>query len=168
LSFSCLSGVANAAVPERLHPDGVIFGAFTAESEMRKAWLAIAILLGGCVNHPAIRPLKPLEIATAPYHWGPTAVLTGSLMYEGDCLLFRDEQTGALLLPVWPTGSEFNGMAVRFHQPAKTDQRLLIAEQFQMEGVPASWPALAGEVYEPFQRECGMQPFYVSTVRPAN
>ena len=134
----------------------------------RTAILATALTLGGCLSHPGVRPLRPLEIATAPYHQVATTALTGSLMYEGDCLLFREEDSGALLLPVWPTGSSFNGTAVLFHQPAKSDQRLLISEQFQMEGQPLQWTTLAADTYAPFQRECGMQPFFVSRVRPAN
>ena len=35
---------------------------------MRKVGLLAILVLSGCVNdHPAVRPLRPLEIATAPY-----------------------------------------------------------------------------------------------------
>jgi hypothetical protein len=135
---------------------------------MRKAGLLIGILLGGCVSHGGVRPLRPLEIATAPYHQVATTALTGSLMYEGQCLLFRDEQSGALLMPVWPDGSTFNGTAVLFHQPGKADQRVMVAEEFRMDGQPLQWTTLLGETYEPFQRVCGIQPFFVTRVRPAD
>ena len=135
---------------------------------MRKAGLAIMMLLGGCATHSGVRPLRPLQIATAPYHQVATTALTGSLMYEGRCLLFRDEASGALLLPVWPDGSSFNGTAVLFHQPGKADQRVMVAEEFRMDGQFLQWTTLLGEAYEPFQRECGMQPFFVTRVRPAD
>jgi hypothetical protein len=135
---------------------------------MRKAGLAVAMLLCGCASHSGPRPLRPLEVATAPYHQVVTAALTGSLMYEGDCLLFRDEESGALLLPVWPAGSSFNGTAVLFHLPGKAEQRVMVAEEFRMDGQPLEWTTLAGEAYAPFQRECGVQPFFVSRVRPAD
>jgi len=136
---------------------------------MRKAGLAISMLLCGCVSsHGGIRPLRPLEIPTAPYHQVATTALTGSLMYEGQCLLFRDEESGALLMPFWPTGSSFNGTAVLFHQPGKADQRVMVAEEFRMDGQSLQWDALMSEAYQPFQRECGMQPFFVTRVRPAD
>jgi hypothetical protein len=135
---------------------------------MRKAGLAIAILLGGCATHGGVRPLRPLQIATAPYHQVATTALIGSLMYEGRCLLFRDEASGALLLPVWPDGSSFNGTAVLFHQPGKADQRVMVAEEFRMDGQLLQWTTLASDAYAPFERECGMQPFFVTRVRPAD
>jgi hypothetical protein len=134
----------------------------------RMAMLATAMALGGCVSHSGVRPLRPLEIATAPYQQVATTALTGSLMYEGQCLLFRDEQSGALLMPVWPDGSTFNGTAVLFHQPGKADQRVMVAEEFRMDGQPLQWTTLLGETYEPFQRVCGMPPFFVSRIRPAD
>lgn len=140
---------------------------------MHKAKLAVAVLavtlpLGACVTHGGVRPLRPLEIATAPYQQVATTALTGSLMYEGHCLLFRDEASGALLLPVWPDGSTFNGTAVLFHQPGKADQRVMVAEEFRMDGQALQWTSLLGEAYAPFQRECAMPPFFVSRVRPAD
>lgn len=81
---------------------------------MRKVGLLILLLLEGCMSdHPKIRPLRPLEIATAPYQDVATTVLTGTLMYEGDCLIFRDEKSRQLLTPVVPDGSTFNGS----HEP---------------------------------------------------
>jgi hypothetical protein len=137
---------------------------------MRKAGLFLLLILGGCMsNQPKIRPLRPLEIATAPYREIATGVSTGSLMYEGGCLLFHDEATDALLMPVWPDGSTFNGTAVVFHQPGKMDQRLIIAEEFQVAGQPLDWGGLGGLPYEPFQHECGAyKPFLVSAIRPAD
>lgn len=128
------------------------------------------LLLGGCVSQGVgIRPLRPLEIATAPYHRIETAALAGSLMYEGGCLLFRDEQSGSILMPVWPAGSAFNGTAVAFHEPGKTDQRVMVAEEFLMSGQPLRWPALHAAAYQPLEHQCGAyQPFFVAKVRPAN
>jgi hypothetical protein len=135
---------------------------------MRKGGMALVLLLTGCVSHGGgIRPLRPLEVATAPYQEAVTARLTGSLMYEGGCLLFRSDDGGAPLMPVWPTGSVFNGTSVIFHQPGKTDQPVLVGEEFVMEGQPMPWAALP-EVYSPFQRQCAAQPFMVARVRPAN
>ena len=88
-------------------------------------------------------------------------------MYEGGCLLFREERTGTLLHAVWPTGSTFNGTAVTFHRPGKLDQPIIIGEQLVIYGHPVSWPALGG-YYAPFQRQCGGQPFLVGMTRPAN
>lgn len=137
---------------------------------MRKAgFFLICTLLAGCAPRPLIRPLKPQEIALAPYHEVVTAALAGSLMYEGDCLLFRDEATKAYLMPVWPYGSTFNGTAVLFHQPGKAEQRIMVAEEFVMEGQPLEWPRLPQSYFVPFQRQCpGFQPFFVASVRPAD
>ena len=135
---------------------------------MRNAALFGLMMLSGCMSSSHIRPLRPLEIAAAPYQETVTASPTGSLMYEGGCLLFRDDATKGRLLPVWPLGSVFNGTSVIFHQPANADQRIVIGEEFVMEGQPLGWPALPSASYLPFRHQCGAQPFFVSRVRPAD
>jgi hypothetical protein len=135
---------------------------------MRNAAVLFALLLGGCVSSHAIRPLRPLELATAPYLDRIVEAHTGSLMYEDGCLLFRDDTSPRRLLPVWPDGSVFNGTSVIFHQPAKADQRIVIGEEFVMGGQSVDWPALPSTGYIPFRRQCGGQPFFVSGVRPAD
>jgi hypothetical protein len=137
---------------------------------MRKAALVAILLLSGCVSdHPAIRPLRPLEIATAAYQPVATTALTGSLMYEGGCLLFRDEGSGALLMPVWPAGSSFNGTALLYHLPGKSDQWVAVSQEVMLYGQPLQWPTLSGVFYQPFQHQCGSYaPFFVSSVRPAD
>jgi len=136
---------------------------------MHKPGLLVFLLLPSCMtNGSGIRPLRPLELAVAPYQETATAALTGSLMYEGGCLLFRDDKSTARLLPVWPVGSVFNGTSVIFHQPAKNDQRIVIGEEFLMEGQPSGWRVLSPATYTPFQHQCGEQPFIVSRVRPAD
>jgi hypothetical protein len=136
---------------------------------MRKVGLAVILLLGGCLNRGGIRPLRPLEIATAPYQQVATTALTGSLMYEGGCLLFRDEASHALLMPVWPAGSMFNGTALLFHHPGKSDQWVTIAQEILIQGQPIQWGALGTRPYQPFHYQCGAYPpFFVSSLRPAD
>ncbi len=136
---------------------------------MRKDWLALAVLLGGCVTHSTIRPLRPLEIATAPYREVTSTALTGSLMYEGGCLLFHDERTHALLLPVLPMGSVFNGSAALVHHPGKTDQWVTIGQEIMIYGEPLRWDSFATSQYQPFHHQCGLYaPFFVSAVRPSD
>lgn len=135
---------------------------------MRKASFGLMLLLAGCVQQPGIKPLRPLDIPTAAYQAVVTAALSGTLMYESNCLLFRDDTNGAILLPVWPTGSTFNGTSLIFHEPGKAEQRVMVAESFLMSGQPLQWATLGAPTYQPFQRQCGAQPFFVSKVRPAN
>jgi hypothetical protein len=137
---------------------------------MRKAGLLAILLLTGCFNnHPAVRPLRPLEIATAPYEPHATTTLTGSPMYEGGCLLFRDEPSGSLLMLVLPAGSSFNGNSLLFHLPGKADQWLAISQELLLYGRAMPWQALGAPVYEPIQRQCGAYaPFFVTNVRPAD
>jgi len=137
---------------------------------MRRAGLIALSLLGACEAHPeeGVRPLRPLELATSTYEEAVTASMSGSLMYEGGCLLFRNEATNVHLLPVWPTGSVFNGTSVIFHHPGKADQPVLIGQEILMEGVPEQWPAVSATAYAPFEHQCGAQPFFVSRVRPAD
>jgi hypothetical protein len=137
---------------------------------MRKAFLAAFLVLGGCFNnHPAVRPLRPLEIATAPYQPLATIALTGSMMYEGGCLLFRDEQSGSLLMPVWPAGSSFNGTALLYHLPGKSDQWVAVSQEVLLYGQPLQWGTLAGTTYQPVEHQCGSYPpFFVTNVRPAD
>ena len=135
---------------------------------MREAGLILCVLLGnGCATH-GVRPLRPLEVPTAPYQDRIATSAIGTLMYEGGCLLFRDEATKARLMPVWPTGSTFNGTSVFFHQPGKAEQRIVLGEEFLMEGQSMPWPTSLPAYYAPFQRQCAAQPFFVSAIRPAN
>jgi hypothetical protein len=137
---------------------------------MRKAGVFFTFVLAGCVSqHPTIRPLRPLEIATAPYVDVATDTHTGSLMYEGGCLLFRDDATRALLMPIWPAGSSFNGTAVSFHLPGKSDQWLAITQEIHIQGEPLRWSTLNPVYYAPEQHQCGaFPPYLVTSVRPAD
>jgi hypothetical protein len=134
---------------------------------MRGLCLAGLMLLSSCAPHGP-HPLTPKDLATAPYQSFATTAFTGSLMYEGGCLLFRDENDSVQLLPVWPAGSSFNGTALTFHRPGKADQVLTIGEEFVMSGRPLAWITLSGATYEPYHRQCPAQPFSVSMIRPAN
>jgi hypothetical protein len=134
---------------------------------MKRAFSALALVLGGCATH-SVHPLRPLEIATAPYNGIPTAALTGSLMYEGGCLLFRDEDNRLQLMPVWPDGSSFNGTSVTFHEPGKTEQRIIVGEEFLMEGQPLQWSRVPDPSAPLFAQKCSREPFAVLGVHPAN
>lgn len=134
----------------------------------RPGLLFLTMLASGCSTGGGVRPLRPLEVPVAPYQDTVTNTLTGSLMYEGGCLLFRDEDTKAHLLPVWPLRSTFNGTSVFFHQPGKTEQRIVLGEEFLMEGRAMAWPESVPAYYLPFQQQCGAEPFFVSAIRPAN
>jgi hypothetical protein len=94
--------------------------------------------------------------------------MTGSLGYEGDCLLFRDDETKAMFFPIWPLGSTFNGTSVTFHEPARAEQRVVMGEELVIEGASAPWRSLDAVAYEPFRRQCGATPFFVRKVGPAN
>jgi hypothetical protein len=135
---------------------------------MRRFVLALAGSLSGCVGHGGVHPLRTHDLATGPYQSVATAAFTGSLMYEAGCLLFRDDDNRVQLLPVWPSGSEFNGTFVIFHQPGRADQRVVVGEEFYIEGQPVAWSALPTTTTEDFQRACGSPPFAVSRIRPAN
>jgi hypothetical protein len=136
---------------------------------MRGVGLLALVLLQACAAPGGIRPLRPHELATTSYQETVTAALTGSLLYERDgCLLFRDEETKSLLLPVWPDGSIFNGTSVIFHRPGKADQPIVIGEEVLVEGRAVMWPELTDPAYAPFHNQCVAQPFFVSRVRPAN
>ena len=135
---------------------------------MRRLALVAALpLLAGCAYHlhHGIRPLRPLELATAPYEGTVTTSLDGSLTYDGGCLLLRADR-GGYVLPVWPDGSIFNGTAVIFHQPGKASQPIMVAQQIEIDGRPMAWNQLPG--YEPFAYHCAAVPFLVSKVRPAD
>ena len=131
--------------------------------------LVAALIPAACVSTgPVIRPLHPLEIATGAYQDMATKEMTGTFMYEGQCLSFRDEASRQLFVPVWPVGTEFNGTSVIFHLPGKADSRVVMAEETHVSGNPLTWEALAPDVYAPFRVQCGARPFFVSGVRPAN
>jgi hypothetical protein len=125
------------------------------------------LVLASCATR-GVHPLTPQDLATAPYHSVATTALTGSLMYEGGCLLFRDDEETTQLLPVWPDGSVFNGTTLTFHRPGKADQLVVIEQELQLEGQPLQWSGLTYRPYTQLHQQCGAQPFFVSRVRPAN
>ena len=135
---------------------------------MRKAILiGLLLSLEACAS-TAVRPLRPFEIATGPYRPSVKEQLVGSLMYEGGCLLFTNEDRSRQLLPIWPTGTLFEESMVTFHQPAKAEQRLVVGEEIRLDGEAADWPEVDSARYAPFRQQCGAQPFFVSAVTPAN
>lgn len=127
----------------------------------------LALLLGGCVSN-GIHPLRPLEIPTQPYFGVVTTSLTGTLTYDGRCLQFRADDRPVQLVPIWPDGTTFNGTSVIFHQPGRTDQTIVINEEFQMSGEPVPWSRLSGARMPLHRRVCRGTPFAVASVRPAN
>ncbi len=137
------------------------------DREMRKFGLLLLLLLPGCASQ-GFRPLKPFEIATAPYRFGEPRSVLGTLMYEGGCLLFRTEGDSRLLLPVWPTGTQFEESLVTFHEPGRTDQGVALGEEIQLETLPLDWAKLDSASYGPFHHQCGAEPVFVAAVRPAN
>lgn len=134
---------------------------------MRKPLLLGLLLLTSCAPH-VIRPLRPYELATAPYHSGPAESMVGSLMHEGGCLLFRNDAGTKQVLPVWPIGSIFQESLVTFHRPGKADQRVAVAQEIVMTGQDADWSSLDAATYERFHHQCGSEPFFVTEIAPAN
>jgi hypothetical protein len=134
---------------------------------LKRILLASVVLLAGCESH-LVHPLRPLEIPTAPYYGIASTSLTGSLMYEGDCLLFRDEGNHLQLMPVWPDGSTFNGTSLTFHEPGKAEQRIIVGEEFVMAGLPVRWSQVPSPRAEVYAQQCRRRPFAVLGVHPAN
>jgi hypothetical protein len=140
-----------------------------AQVKMCLAALQIMLLVSGCAaQNQGVRPLRPLELTTAAYQEVSTAAFTGSLMYEGGCLLFRDDRSSGPLLPVWQTGSVFNGTSLIFHEPGRPDQPVLVTQHIFVRGRAVSWSELPPTIFAPFQHQCGGWPFMVSGIRPAN
>ena len=134
---------------------------------MRKFTVIALALLSGCASS-GVRPLRPYEIATAPYRSPASESLVGSLTYEGGCLLFQSEDGKALLLPIWPTGTTFEESLVTFHEPAKADQRAIIDEEILLDGQRSTWAEISDPRFEPFRVQCSAPPFFVSGLTPAN
>jgi len=136
---------------------------------MRHLSLAALLLLQACASTSSVRPLHDYEIAIGPYHERGSQSVVGSLMYEGGCLLFDGEKGSVRLLPIWPGGTRFEESLVTFHQPAKSDQRIVIGEEVRLDGVPTDWAQLDPRVFAPFRQQCGWaRPFFVSGLAPAN
>jgi hypothetical protein len=129
--------------------------------------LVALVLLEACASQE-IRPLRPFEIATAPYRSDKPESVLGTLMYEGGCLLFRPDEGPGPLLPVWPTGTRFEEALVTFHEPGRAEQRIAIGEEVRLDGQSADWPSLDRERFAPFEHQCGAEPFFVADVTPAN
>ena len=134
---------------------------------MRRLALFGFAVLQACASN-SIRPLKPLDLATASYQGVVSQSVGGSLFYQGNCLLFRGDSPEVQLMPVWPMGTVFNGTSVIFTEPGRSDQPFVMNEEIVIEGRPLDWAAMSHPVYAPFQHQCGSQPFLVSHVRPAN
>jgi len=132
---------------------------------MRKAvWTALA--LTSCASG-GVHPLRPLALPTVPYVEGAVAEqIPGSLTYEDGCLLFR-VAGGERLLPVWPSGSVFNGTSLTFHRPGKADQALLVSEEVEVSGERLRADYVQAN-FAPYAQRCGGTPFFIAEVRPAD
>lgn len=89
-------------------------------------------------------------------------------MYEGGCLLFRTDGDSGLLLPVWPTGTQFEESLVTFHEPGRSDQRVAVGEEIRLDALPLDWARLDAEGLQPFHHQCGGEPVFVAGLTPAN
>jgi hypothetical protein len=134
---------------------------------MRNTGLIVLLLLQGCAAGE-MRPLRPNELALAPYQEAGSQSFVGSLMYEGNCLLFEDDDRTTRLLPIWPTGSKFEESLVTFHRPGKAEQRVPVGEEILLDGQPSDWAKLTTPSLARFQHQCGARPFYVTAITPAN
>jgi hypothetical protein len=134
---------------------------------MRKFCLLASLLLQACASSQ-IRPLRPNELPTGPYHESGSQTFVGTLMYEGNCLLFEDEDKSMRVLPVWPHGSTFEESLITFHQPGKLEQRVMVGQEIELKGEKSDWAAVADSHLAPFEHQCGSEPFFVSGMTPAN
>lgn len=131
--------------------------------------IGLAALTGCMANRPEpIRPVRALDIPRSAYDGNVVEQLTGTLAYEHECLMFRDDNGGPLLTPVWPEGSSFDGTSVKYHEPGRVEEPILIAQHFVMGGRRVAWRQLASPAYAPFQNQCRGAPFLVSAIRPAD
>jgi hypothetical protein len=137
------------------------------DRNMRKFILLLFLLLEACATG-GVRPLRPYEIATAPYRFGEAKPVLGTLMYEGGCLLFRTEGDTGLLMPVWPTGTRFEESLVTFHEPGRAEQRVVLGEEVRLDTLPLDWATLDSAGFRSFHHQCGGEPIFVSEVTPAN
>jgi hypothetical protein len=135
---------------------------------MRQLVLTTAALLGSCATPSAVPVLRPHEIAIGPYHERAEQSIVGSLMYEGGCLIFSGESGSPRLLPVWPSGSQFEETLITFHRPGKDDQRVAIGQEIRLDGVSSDWSQLQQPQFRAFELQCGAAPFFVSGLAPAN
>ena len=134
---------------------------------MRKFCLIGLLLLQGCASI-GVRPLRPNELAIAPYREHGDQSFVGSLMYEGGCLLFEDEGKTVRVLPVWPTGSTFEESLITFHKPGKAEQRVMVGEEIRLQVELMDWPGAQDPRLAPFEHQCGSRPFFVTAMTPAN
>lgn len=63
-----------------------------------------ALVAVGCAGEPKPAALLPLHI---PLRYGMLATLDGTLILTGRCLTV--DEGGKQVLPIWPTGTTFNG-----------------------------------------------------------
>jgi hypothetical protein len=124
------------------------------------------LVLAGCAAQP-MHPLRPKDVPTAPYVEGASAeAVDGSLAWQDGCLLFRSD-AGNRLLPIWPHTSVFNGTALIFRRPGKTEQPVLVNQEIEIGGerLPAAY---AQANFGPYVQRCGGQPFFVADIEPAS
>ena len=94
--------------------------------------------------------------------------MEGRLVSKDGCLLLAANRHGRdlQLLPVWPTGSRYNGVAVVPSLPGAAETSFVVGADVKVEGGGPDWSDLPTnfDYLLPWRDKCGARPFFVSAV----
>ena len=123
-----------------------------------------ATALAACMS--TVRSVGSDESRAIPTYPGSEITVssrTGHFTYDGSCLLFRD-QLGRFYLPVFVTGSSFDGRVVKSVQRGRI-QTLKIGQRLTIGGNVQQWADVPpASSIRNFQASCRATPFLISNI----
>ena len=111
---------------------------------------------------PVTAILKP--IPTYPYSPVVVSESKGTLLYQNDCLIFRNTR-GQQYVLIWPDGSSFDGKKVTVVTPERAPKTLTVGREVMIGGSAQEWgnvPASPG--LGDTAKRCGAVPYFVVEV----
>lgn len=133
---------------------------------MRKLASGAALFVGACAV-----PLDPGSVLssealpTAPHSAVVTSEWRGQLEVRGDCLVFQALDRRRAYLPIFPTGSRFDGRAVAIAIPDEPERAIPLGRRVTLAGSGNDWQNVPTSMNLSSYRRCLLQPFFVVAVR---
>ncbi len=133
---------------------------------MRKLANAAALVVGACAVPASPGPVASNHaLPTAPHSHVVTSEWRGRLELRGNCLVFQTMDPRRAYLPIFPTGSRFDGRTVAVVIPGQSERAISLGSRVTLAGWGNDWENLPSSMNLSSHQKCLLQPFFVVAAR---